>query len=118
DTEVWVVNHISDSVSIVDLSTRRIISTIQTADAPEDIVFAGQPSRAFVSCSGSNVVQVFEIATGIEVTKLRIAGERPKAMAVSPDGGHVYVAIFESGNGSTILAPPFGKGLQPASAVD
>jgi hypothetical protein len=32
-----------------------------------------------------------------------IDGERPKAMAISPDGTKLYVAIFESGNGSTIL---------------
>ena len=34
---------------------------------------------------------------------LNIAGESPRALAVSPDGAKVYVAIFESGNRSTIV---------------
>ena len=32
-----------------------------------------------------------------------IDGNRPRAMEVSPDGSKVYVAIFESGNSSTII---------------
>ena len=41
-------------------------------------------------------------------------------MAVSPEGDKVFVAIFESGNGSTILAPRFtGLGhFPPAGVVD
>ena len=39
------------------------------------------------------------------MTNLAVKGDRPKAMDVSPDGSRVYVAIFESGNASTILAP-------------
>jgi len=43
DTEVWVVNHLSDSVSIVDLSNGlpRVKRTLLVGDEPRDIVFAG-----------------------------------------------------------------------------
>src|SRR5687767_606665 len=58
NTEVWVANHISDSISIVSLTTMNVIRTLTTRDEPCDIVFAG-PSRAFVSCSQPNVVMVF-----------------------------------------------------------
>src|SRR5262245_9149414 len=42
-TEVRVVNHLSDSVSIVDLGngTPRVIRTLLVGDEPRDIVFAG-----------------------------------------------------------------------------
>ena len=30
-------------------------------------------------------------------------GQRPRALATSPDGRLVYVAVFESGNGTTVL---------------
>ncbi len=102
--EVWVVNHISDSVSIVKLSTRVVVDTIKTDDEPADVVFAGSPSRAFVSCSQVNKVQVFDPANtqGAPIV-VPIVGEEPRAMAVSADGTKVYVAIFESGNGTTIL---------------
>lgn len=44
--EVWVVNHLSDSVSVVDVSAvpGRMIRTLLVGDEPRDIVFAG-PER-------------------------------------------------------------------------
>ena len=45
----WVVNHLSDAVSVVDLSTDppRIVGTRQVGDEPRDIVFAA--GRAYVT---------------------------------------------------------------------
>ncbi len=54
NTEVWVVNHLSDSVSIVDLSgaTPRVTRTLLVGDEPRDIVFAGtNNSRVFISAA-------------------------------------------------------------------
>ncbi len=43
DGEVWVVNHLSDSVSIVDTTSTpaRVVRTLLVGDEPRDIVFAG-----------------------------------------------------------------------------
>ena len=43
NTEVWVVNHLSDSISIVDVgsSPARVTRTLLVGDEPRDIVFAG-----------------------------------------------------------------------------
>ena len=101
--ELWVVNHISSSVSIIDLSAQTIVATLETPAGPSDIVFAGNPRKAWISCSRSNAVFVVDATTRAAVTNIAIEGERPRAMATSPDGTKVYVAIFESGNGSTIL---------------
>ena len=75
NTEVWVVNHLSDSVSIVSLSSvapsapaprarggaqpferptavryiPHVIRTLLVGDEPRDIVFAGTPQRAFIT---------------------------------------------------------------------
>jgi DNA-binding beta-propeller fold protein YncE len=52
DTEVWVVNHLSDSVSIIDLaaSPARVVETMLVGDEPRDIVFAGTGgNRAFIT---------------------------------------------------------------------
>ena len=52
-TEVWVVNHLSDSVSVVDVAQPyhpRVTRTLLVGDEPRDIVFAGNPSkRAFIT---------------------------------------------------------------------
>jgi DNA-binding beta-propeller fold protein YncE len=49
-TEVWVTNLLSDSVSIVSLTgTPHVIRTLLVGDEPRDIVFAGNPQRAFIT---------------------------------------------------------------------
>ncbi|MEE8143685.1 MAG: beta-propeller fold lactonase family protein [Planctomycetota bacterium] len=104
DSEVWVVNHISDTVSIVDLTNGNVVATLQTEDEPCDVVFAGTPERAFVSCSQANSVLVFDPADlSVAPGQLAIEGEDPRELAVNAAGTEVYVAIFESGNNSTIL---------------
>ncbi len=102
-SEFWVVNHVSDSISIVDINSLNVVRTIQTKDEPADVVFAGSPQRAFVSCSQANTVQIFDPATGSLLGEVPIFGEDPRALAVSPDGQTVFAAVFESGNHSTIL---------------
>lgn len=52
DDQVWVVNYLSDSVSIIDVSTSpaRVIKTLLVGDEPADIVFAGNGgNRAFIT---------------------------------------------------------------------
>jgi YVTN family beta-propeller protein len=51
-SEVWVVNHLSDSVSVVDVASSppRVTRTLLVGDEPRDIVFAGSGgNRAFIT---------------------------------------------------------------------
>jgi YVTN family beta-propeller protein len=50
--EVWVVNHLSDSVSVIDLTATppQVVRTLLVGDEPRDIVFAGSGgNRAFIT---------------------------------------------------------------------
>ncbi len=50
NSEVWVTNLLSDSVSIVSLAgTPHVARTLLVGDEPRDIVFAGNPARAFIA---------------------------------------------------------------------
>lgn len=118
--EAWVVNHVSDSISIVDLLEGRVVRTLFTRDEPADVVFAGEPERAFVTCSQENIVQVFDLddlaADPLEVS---VVGEEPRALTVSADGTRVYLAVYESGNSSTILGgDKVVEGLWPPNVVN
>ncbi len=129
DGEVWVVNHLSDSISIVDVASAppRVRRTLLTCDEPRDIVFAGPGGeRAFITaarrgqnCSvnadlttpglGRAVVQVYDVnalgngATGNVLTTVVLFGDTPRALARSTDGTTVYAAVFHSGNETTVL---------------
>lgn len=123
NTEAWVVNHISDTVSVVNLSTQTVVATIKTMDEPWDVVFAGQVGepKAFVSCGTDRVVLMYDaVAPTIPERTIPIVGEQPRALAVSADGSKVYVAVFESGNGSTVLGgnPTGGNFSFPPAVVN
>ncbi len=130
NSEVWVVNHLSDSVSIVDVGTTppRVTRSLLVGDEPRDIVFAGTArSRAFVTTAhrgqnspvdpqlttagvGRADVWVFDadnLGTSLGGAALAIVtlfGDTPRALAVSPDGNTVYAAIFHSGNQTTTVS--------------
>ena len=107
DELVFVVNHISDSISVVSRNKLAIVQTIQELDAngvtltdePVSIEFASA-SRAFVTLDQPNQVLVLDIdAQGratINPTRLAITAQAPRALSVS--GGKLFVAPFESGN--------------------
>lgn len=130
DDEVWVVNHLSDSVSIVDVDsdTPYVKRTLLVGDEPRDIVFAGPgKSRAFITAAhrGQNApfdpklttpgigradVWVFNANNlgsslgGTPLTIVNLFSDVPRALAVSPNGSKVYAASFVSGNRTAVVA--------------
>ena len=104
NNEAWVVNTISDDISIVDLTLKTVVRSVTTENEPSDVVFAGSPLRAFVSCAEQEMIQVFDPANlNTAPTQVLLKGEQPRALAVSPDGSTVYCAFFESGNQTTVI---------------
>lgn len=144
DDTVWVVNHLSDSISVVatGVSPARTIATLQVGDEPGDIVIAGiAGDRVFVTSArrGQNLpldpqferpgtaralLWVFD-ATAVlgqgetePLAILQLFGDTPRALAASPDGSRVYAAIFKSGNRTTILAPNNLAKAPPRKSAD
>lgn len=133
NTQAWVVNHLSDSISIVDLALTppRVTATLLVGDEPRDIVFAGEDNGlAFITAAhrgqngpddtpidaqlftpdvGRADVWVFDVNApgdslgGDPLTVLSMFGDTPRALAVSPDGETVYAAVMHSGNQTTVI---------------
>ncbi|MAE78046.1 MAG: hypothetical protein CMJ85_14380 [Planctomycetes bacterium] len=101
--EVWVVNHVSDSISVVSISRGVVIDTIAVADEPGDVVFAGSPQRAFVTSMTRREVIVIDPATRKQVGTVAVFGDDPRALLASADGKTVWVAITRSGNKTTVV---------------
>ena len=112
-TEAWVVNHVSDTVSIVDLAGMRVAATLETGDEPCDVVFAGSPQRAFVSVSGLDRIEMFDPLLPLAAPQvIPLVGDMPRALAT--DGVRVYAAFFGAGNETTVLSESVvGSALSP-----
>ena len=124
--EAWVVNQISNSISVVSVSKNIVTDTISTGAGtePVDVVFAGA-NQAYVSCSRSNQIKVFDTRTHALLATVPVFGGSPRALAVSNNGSTVYAAFAISGNATTIIPPsiapppppPENPNLPPAPQV-
>lgn len=117
NSEVWVVNEVSDSLTIIILNpdgTGSTVSTISTGDEPADVVFAA--GKAFVSCARFNEVWVHDLTTGAVLDTIALDGLYPTALAASPSGDRVFAGFLHSGNGTTVL--PRSLAPDPPSPVN
>lgn len=141
--EVWVVNHLSDNVSVVELSGRpRIKQILQVGDAPFDVVFAGKDSsgnamRAYLSCSArgqhhptfelqnlvSNIIE-YPASGGVRREKLGAAdlwvydiGSEPRLEGIINPFMSSLRSLAVSEDGKTVYAAGFLSGNQTTSVV-
>ncbi len=113
DQEAWVVNHLSDSITVIDIVSGSVITTLKTGDEPADVVFAGNPEKAFVTVSQWNRFEIFDPADlAASPTLVPIDGEDPRSLVT--DGSKVYAAILEAGNLTTVISDDkVSSGLNP-----
>ncbi len=111
--EVWVTNHVSDSVSIIDTEPKsksylQVIATVQRFhptnkstrfDEPVGIAFASN-EKAYVALSSENAIAVIDVASRKVTKLLPITAQDPRAITVR--GDRLYVIPFESNNKSQL----------------
>ncbi len=107
--EVWVSNHISDSVSVIDndpasVTHLQVVATIQQFDPktrathfdePVGIAFAGN-EKAYVALSSENEIAVVNVQSRNIEKRLSIPAQDPRAIVVR--GDRLFVIPFESNN--------------------
>ncbi len=102
DVEAWVVNHLSDTISIVDLDLGATVRTLPAGDEPTDVAFAA--GKAFVAVSQEDAVRVFNLTDlAAPPVTIDLFGSDPRALAVSRDGSRVYAVVLHSGNRTTVV---------------
>ena len=133
DTEVWVVNHLSDSISIVDTGATppRVTRTLLVGDEPRDIVFADPPGatglRAFITTAhrgqntGATHTNIETILTTPGIGRADVWVFDPTSLGATLEGTPVAVvnlfgdtprALAVSPDGSTVYAAVFQSGNQ------
>ena len=111
--EVWVSNHVSDSVSVIDTdpaspSRYQVIATVTAwdedgwvtdFDEPAGIAFASN-AKAYVALTSRNRIAVVDVATRTVTKQIQVLSQEPRALEVR--GDRLYAIPFESGNQTEI----------------
>ncbi len=145
NNRVWVVNHLSDSVSVIDLGlaldqaegdpegdgprTPRVVKTLLVGDEPRDIVFAGpKGKRAFITTARRGQNSVVDL--GIEETTSGRANvwvydaeqvaqaPVPAPLEVLTLFGDTPRALAASPDGKTVYASVFKSGNRTSSLTE
>ncbi len=135
-TEAWVVNHLSDSVSIVeidptDVTRSHVTRTLHVGDEPRDIVFAGTGfTRAFITTArrGQNVPATMPasltsegfgraLVWAFDANNLGAAlGGTP--LSITACFGDTPRALAVNGDGTRVFAAAFHSGNRTTAIIE
>ena len=128
--ELWVSNHISDTISVIDTDSRsktylRVIATVQDLDfktkttnfdEPVGVAFASN-EKAYVALSTENKIAVINVKTRKVTKRLNLVSQEPRAIVVR--NNKLYVIPFESNNKSQLSGgKPEDIGVDPLVTYD
>jgi len=90
---LYVAENLADSLTVVDVASRRIVQRLGTGSYPYAVV-AASDGRVYVSDWGAGTVHVYHaLASGKLATERPIdVGRHPSALAVSADGTRLFAA--------------------------
>src|SRR5262245_11218463 len=101
DGKLYVSLQATAQVAEVDTSTLRVTRTIATGRHPNDLLIAGE--RLFVTCGNDDIVDIIDRYTAAREERVLVRpwpdappGSTPHAMAMTPDGTRLYVALSDN----------------------
>ena len=121
--QAFVVNATANSVSVLDIRTRRVVAEIPVGRRPYHAAFSPDGRLLYVSCAWAGRVDVIDLALG-RVTRSLPAGLEPNGVIPSRDGRRLYVAnaisddlaIIDLASGRLVATVPVGS--QPRFAAE
>lgn len=125
--KIYVANQYSNTVSVFDDSTDKLVNTINTGIFPYSIDSNLFNNRIYVTNRGSNEVTVIDSSTDLVIDKIPV-GRSPIQVKVDPSNNWVYVANIDSNSISIIdsitnkviktikgINSPYGISINPIS---
>ncbi len=95
---LWSVNHVDDSVSVIDANLNTVLARVKVGDEPQSVALDPGNKFAYVANAADNSVTVIRIVNAnpqafhAEKDKTLKTGAEPWNIVVSPDGRRVFVA--------------------------
>ena len=123
----YVTNQNGNSVSVINVTTNTVSTTITVGSNPYGVSVSRDGSRVYITNYGDNTVSVITTATNAVSTPITV-GNNPYGIAVLPDGSKVYitnngigtntVSVINAANNTvsatvTVGASPIGVAVSP-----
>ncbi len=95
---LYALNAGSGTVTVIDLTWRRVIATLPTGSGPSALVASADGTRLYVAAATTGTVSVFDVSGAVprEAGEPVWVGPEPIALAVSTAGDRLYVARAHS----------------------
>jgi YVTN family beta-propeller protein len=95
------VNYDSSSMSVTDLNTYKVITTVPTPPHPQDVSLAPDGKHGYLVTVDDNAIQVFDTKTFAITGRVQV-GRSPTSIAVAPNGRQAYVTNLDDGTVTVI----------------
>ena len=89
---VFVTDSESNTVSVIDLNTSKIVKTIPTGSYPHGLRLSPDGQQLFVANVEDGSVSVIDLASLEELARIPV-GKAPVQVGFTPDGTRVYVSL-------------------------
>jgi YVTN family beta-propeller protein len=106
DLFAYVANRVSSDVSVIDVSSRTVVTTVRLPSGanPRSVAITPDATRAYVPDFLLSSISVINTARNAVVATIWV-GSGPTAIAITPDGSRSYVASQNSNSVSTGEVP-------------
>lgn len=112
----YVVNHTSDTVSVLDIRGRKVVSEIAVGARPVHAALSRDGAFLYVSCLYGGSVNVVDLAKRTVVRTIA-TGDEPYGVTVSRDGRRLFVAnslsdtvsVIDAAAGTTLAEIPVAR---------
>jgi len=112
----YITNQGSHDVSVIDLATQQVITTVPVGRSPAGVVASSQAGKVFVSNPDSKNISVIDMRSQKVVATLP-AGDGPVGIDASRDGTRLYAAdwfkdrllVFDASTNALLAAISVGK---------
>lgn len=115
----YVTNPGSNTVSVMDTTSKIIVATIPVGEHPAGMAITPDGTFAYVANFYSHTVSVIDMASNVVSTTIAV-GLNPQHVAITPDGAFAYVTNDGSNTvsvidtGSNTVVTTLGVGVNPA----
>ena len=105
--KAFVTNSLADTVTVIDLNTQKVSSTIKVGKRVHGVCAPADGSKLFTTIESERTFKVIDTATNEVTATIPLPG-MPNQCASTPDGHYVAVPI-RSGDSVAIIDIPMGK---------